>query len=63
MAKVIELPSQGPLRKRGLGRVEADPRALEISFNREPTIEELRMIDEFLEMMVNQSGVMEDKTI
>ena len=45
MAKVIELPSQGPLRKRGLRRVEADPRALEISFNREPTIEELRMID------------------
>ena len=60
MADVVQLPRLEPLRKRGLGRVANDPRALEINFNREPTDEELRMIDDWLYMMINQSGVMEN---
>lgn len=59
MADVIDIPQREPLRKRGLGRVLGDERALEINFNRKPTDEELRMIDDWLYMMVNQSGVME----
>lgn len=61
MADIVQMPMQEPLRKRGVGRVAGDQRALEINFNREPTDEELRMIDDFLDMMVNQSGVMENR--
>ncbi|PWE48502.1 hypothetical protein DEM26_18315 [Thioclava sp. NG1] len=44
---------------RGVGRDGENPRALSVAFNREPTDEELRMIDDFLHMMVDQSDVME----
>lgn len=44
---------------RGIGRDGENPQALSVVFNREPTDQELRMIDDFLHMMVDQSDVLE----
>lgn len=44
---------------KGIGRDAENAQALFVAFNRKPTDEEMRMIDDFLHMMVDQSDVME----
>ncbi|WP_162933370.1 hypothetical protein [Sulfitobacter mediterraneus] len=58
MANVISMSGRPPLQLQGVKRnTRAEP-ALQLRFNREPSDEEKRLIEEFLDMMVNQSGVL-----
>jgi hypothetical protein len=44
---------------RGVARDNENPQAVSVAFNREPSDQELRMIDDFLHMMVDQSDVLD----
>ncbi|MBM1558387.1 hypothetical protein JQV19_19220 [Sulfitobacter mediterraneus] len=58
MADVVSMSGRPPLRLQDIKKSTRAELALQLRFNREPSDEERRLIEEFLDMMVNQSGVL-----
>ncbi len=57
LTKVINFPETTGLKKLAIRRGRYADGSVEILFNRKPTEDEFRLIDDMIEMMVNKSGV------
>ena len=58
MTNVINMSGLEPLRFQRIKKMDQVGLALGLEFNRALSDEEISLIEEFLEMMVNQSGVL-----
>lgn len=58
MTNVIGMSGRPPLQLLGINKSNQVEPALQLRFNRAPSDEESLLIEEFLEMMINQSGVL-----
>ena len=59
MSEVLEFKNRAPLKMNGLSRSNDDPDTLSINLNRKPTDSELKIMGDWLDMMINKTEIMQ----